>query len=91
MGLYRFVLRGPNPIGRTTRPCEYQLRISHSFSNAAIQAAIEVPSTQPCKDAYAFVGGLDKQIEIIRDLLEIPLTRPELFRIFGCYFPGQNP
>lgn len=35
------------------------------------------------KDAYASVGGLNKQISQIRDLLEIPLTQPELFRHFG--------
>ncbi|KAJ6508915.1 AAA family ATPase [Mycena sanguinolenta] len=33
--------------------------------------------------AYQAVGGLNKQISEIRDLLEIPLTRPELFRYFG--------
>ncbi|KAJ7254363.1 AAA family ATPase [Mycena haematopus] len=33
--------------------------------------------------AYQSVGGLNKQIAEIRDLLEIPLTRPELFRYFG--------
>ena len=39
------------------------------------------------KDAYASVGGLDKQITEIRDLIEIPLTRPELFRQFGTPLP----
>jgi AAA family ATPase len=53
------------------------------FISPSIQAAIEIPSNQPSRDTYASVGGLDKQIEIIRDLLEIPLTRPELFRTFG--------
>ncbi|TFK68443.1 AAA-domain-containing protein [Pluteus cervinus] len=38
-------------------------------------------------EAYASVGGLNKQIEEIRDLLEIPLTRPELFRHFGLKPP----
>ena len=38
------------------------------------------------KDAYSAVGGLDKQIAQIRDLIEIPLTRPELFRQFGLFF-----
>ncbi|CDO72261.1 hypothetical protein BN946_scf184970.g113 [Trametes cinnabarina] len=38
-------------------------------------------------DAYATVGGLDKQITQIRDLIEIPLTRPELFRQFGLKPP----
>ncbi|KAI0345536.1 AAA family ATPase [Trametopsis cervina] len=33
--------------------------------------------------AYSAVGGLDKQIADIRDLIEIPLTRPEVFRHFG--------
>ncbi|KAI9512111.1 AAA family ATPase [Russula earlei] len=33
-------------------------------------------------DAYATVGGLDEQIAHIRDLIEIPLRRPELFRHF---------
>lgn len=35
------------------------------------------------KDAYSAVGGLDKQIAEVRDLIEIPLMRPELFRRFG--------
>ncbi|TBU25070.1 AAA family ATPase [Dichomitus squalens] len=39
------------------------------------------------KDAYSAVGGLDKQIAQIRDLIEIPLTRPELFRQFGLKPP----
>ncbi|KIJ14936.1 hypothetical protein PAXINDRAFT_155829 [Paxillus involutus ATCC 200175] len=38
-------------------------------------------------DAYATVGGLDKTIAEIRDLIEIPLTRPELFRYFGLKPP----
>ncbi|KIP01719.1 hypothetical protein PHLGIDRAFT_336943 [Phlebiopsis gigantea 11061_1 CR5-6] len=38
-------------------------------------------------DAYNAVGGLDKQISQIRDLIEIPLTRPELFRHFGLKPP----
>ncbi|KAN0128871.1 P-loop containing nucleoside triphosphate hydrolase protein, partial [Lactarius tabidus] len=38
-------------------------------------------------DAYASVGGLDEQIAQIRDLIEIPLHRPELFRHFGLKPP----
>ena len=41
-------------------------------------------------DAYASVGGLDKQIAQIRDLIEIPLTRPELFRQFGASSLGMH-
>ncbi|KAG6375937.1 P-loop containing nucleoside triphosphate hydrolase protein [Boletus reticuloceps] len=38
-------------------------------------------------DAYATVGGLNKTIAEIRDLIEIPLTRPELFVHFGLKPP----
>ena len=54
------------------------------------QANVEVLVHQPSQSAYASVGGLDKQIEIVRDLLEIPLTRPELFRYFGWCLLGSS-
>ena len=34
---------------------------------------------------YAAVGGLDKQISQIRDLIDVPLTRPDLFQRFGSH------
>ncbi|KAH0832261.1 P-loop containing nucleoside triphosphate hydrolase protein [Lanmaoa asiatica] len=42
-------------------------------------------------DAYATVGGLNKTIAEIRDLIEIPLTRPELFVHFGDGYLGLKP
>ncbi|KAF8187739.1 AAA family ATPase [Pholiota molesta] len=48
---------------------------------------VEVLAHKSVKEAYSSVGGLNKQIEAIRDLLEIPLTRPELFRYFGLKPP----
>ncbi|KAF8916979.1 AAA family ATPase [Mucidula mucida] len=44
-------------------------------------------STSQHPESYDSVGGLDKQIEQIRDLLELPLTRPELFRHFNLKPP----
>ncbi|KAL5529736.1 hypothetical protein ACEPAG_5721 [Sanghuangporus baumii] len=38
-------------------------------------------------DGYTSVGGLDRQISQIRDLIEIPLSRPDLFRHFGLKPP----
>ena len=38
-------------------------------------------------DPYAVVGGLTSQIAEIRDLIEIPLTRPELFKAYGLKPP----
>ncbi|KIJ99982.1 hypothetical protein K443DRAFT_679575 [Laccaria amethystina LaAM-08-1] len=48
---------------------------------------VEVLEHSPVNEAYSSVGGLNKQIAEIRDLLEIPLTRPELFRYFGLKPP----
>ncbi|KIY65496.1 AAA family ATPase [Cylindrobasidium torrendii FP15055 ss-10] len=41
----------------------------------------------PSHESYTSVGGLAKQIDQIRDLLELPLTRPELFRHFNLKPP----
>jgi AAA family ATPase len=46
------------------------------------QLDIGVSEQSQGTDAYAAVGGLDEQIAQIRDLIEIPLRRPELFRHF---------
>ncbi|KAG6917166.1 hypothetical protein DXG01_003602 [Tephrocybe rancida] len=48
---------------------------------------VEVLAPTSPNAAYSSVGGLNKQIQQIRDLLEIPLTRPELFRYFGLKPP----
>lgn len=51
------------------------------------QPDIETLEQTTPSDAYATVGGLNKTIAEIRDLIEIPLTRPELFAHFGQSFP----
>ncbi|KAH9480068.1 ATPase family gene 2 protein [Psilocybe cubensis] len=48
---------------------------------------VEILEHRSLKEAYSSVGGLNKQIEEIRDLLEIPLNRPELFSYFGLKPP----
>ncbi|KAI0317871.1 AAA family ATPase [Amylostereum chailletii] len=48
---------------------------------------VEALDPSKASSAYNSVGGLDKQITQIRDLIEIPLTRPELFRHFGLKPP----
>ncbi|KAH9810460.1 ATPase family protein [Melampsora americana] len=59
----------------------------------------ESDSSQPCPGdqqvhlqtsdevGYDAVGGLDAQVEQIRDLVELPLTRPELYSHFGLAPP----
>lgn len=48
---------------------------------------VESLHNNPVSDAYATVGGLDETIQQIRDLIEIPLTRPHLFDHLGLKPP----
>lgn len=52
-----------------------------------IQPAVNSLHNMAASEAYATVGGLDKTIEQIRDLIEIPLIRPQLFAHFGLKPP----
>lgn len=54
------------------------------------QPDIETLEQTTPSDAYATVGGLNKTIAEIRDLIEIPLTRPELFAHFGGSYLGDT-
>ncbi|KAG9112430.1 AAA+-type ATPase [Ceratobasidium sp. 392] len=72
---------------------------SYIFQNAAeldwdtqIDVAEEPKPKPPPTSAnvgspYSTVGGLDKQIAAVRDLIEIPLTNPQLFHQFGLKPP----
>ncbi|KAJ3506823.1 hypothetical protein NMY22_g17125 [Coprinellus aureogranulatus] len=57
------------------------------INNPAPEASSSSQQEEVKDYGYASIGGLSKQIEEIRDLLEIPLTRPELFRHFGLKPP----
>ena len=39
------------------------------------------------EEAYAMVGGLDAQVQTIRDLIDVPLRHPELFASFNLSPP----
>ncbi|KAG8738459.1 AAA+-type ATPase, partial [Ceratobasidium sp. 414] len=69
---------------------------NHIFRNAAEldwDTQVEVVETKPkpptpnVGSPYSTVGGLDKQIAAVRDLIEIPLTKPQLFHQFGLKPP----
>ncbi|KAG7097206.1 hypothetical protein E1B28_004577 [Marasmius oreades] len=48
---------------------------------------VEILDAKESEDPYESVGGLSKQIREIKDLLEIPLSRPDLFRYLGLKPP----
>ena len=59
--------------------------VSDIITHVTVFLQIEPGTTisSPNSAAYSAIGGLDKEITQIRDLIEIPLTRPDLFRHFG--------
>ncbi|KAK7461902.1 AAA+-type ATPase [Stygiomarasmius scandens] len=61
--------------------------VGKNESTPTTKPDVEVLNDTPTDSAYASVGGLSKQISEIRDLLEIPLARPDLFRYFGLKPP----
>jgi AAA family ATPase len=83
----RVVLDDPSQVSsvevRRFSICETNIRLMVKI----LQGPIEELAHKPEQEAYAAVGGLDSQISQIRDLLEIPLTRPDLFRHFGLKPP----
>ncbi|OBZ71344.1 ATPase family gene 2 protein [Grifola frondosa] len=60
---------------------------SDADKTVSIKPPIQTVDIAAGPDAYSSVGGLEKQIAQIRDLIEIPLTRPDLFRHFGLKPP----
>ncbi|EPQ29811.1 uncharacterized protein PFL1_02484 [Pseudozyma flocculosa PF-1] len=54
-------------------------------SDAATTAA--AADEQRIQAAYASLGGLDRQIQEIRALVEMPLTKPEIFKQYGLRPP----
>lgn len=58
------------------------------FSDCIFQPIESIDaSTASQSSPYEAVGGLSKQIDLIRDLIEIPITRPSLFAHFNLKPP----
>ncbi len=41
--------------------------------------------------SYAQIGGLSNEIKEVREAVEYPLTKPEIFRAYRCRTPKGNP
>jgi AAA family ATPase len=77
----------PEPAGKVRRA----IILLYLATNLRQQEVIEsMPGDVSPKDAYASVGGLDTQVQQVRDLLEIPLTRPDLFRHYGTHILSSS-
>ncbi|KZT52569.1 AAA-domain-containing protein [Calocera cornea HHB12733] len=67
----------PSPLFTTTAADSVT---AHSISTKAVDQGVP-------EEVYMSVGGLDRQIAEIRNLIELPLQRPDLFLRFGLKPP----
>ncbi len=51
--------------------------------------AVTAPTPEPVSDVtYEDIGGLDEELEQVREMIELPLSEPELFRKLGIDPPS---
>lgn len=63
---------------------------SKATATSAVSHLGSAPQNGGDLEGYERIGGLEKQIEMIRELVEWPLTRPELFGHFGKRRPTHS-
>jgi AAA family ATPase len=54
-----------------------------TFEELSKDAKVETIAPVDPVEAYSQVGGLSTQIQQIRELVELPFTRPEIYKHFG--------
>lgn len=61
--------------------------VTHATQLQTSTSTIEAPKEHTQPTSYENIGGLSKQIAIVRDMIETPLQRPELFLKYGLKPP----
>ncbi|MDN5327384.1 MAG: transitional endoplasmic reticulum ATPase [Candidatus Woesearchaeota archaeon] len=74
-----YVVTKTQPKGCVVITPETELVVSH---NVVKPESLKVPTV-----SYEDIGGLDKEIELIREMVEIPIKHPELFEKLGIGAP----
>ncbi|WP_255191140.1 CDC48 family AAA ATPase [Natronobeatus ordinarius] len=69
------------------RPWSERSASSSRSAAAAESREAEAPST-PSGVTYEDIGGLDEELELVREMIELPLSEPELFQRLGIDPPS---
>ncbi|XP_075738261.1 ATPase family gene 2 protein homolog A isoform X2 [Rhipicephalus microplus] len=72
------------------RQCESEKVAFHrirSSTEIIIKSAAEKDSERPTSASYDLIGGLDKEIQQLRELFEVPIKHPGTFTRFGLKPP----
>lgn len=80
---------GVGPFSITDTDPEGTVRITDS-TRVTVPADVEAAETAESGDgriSYEDIGGLDEELDLVREMIELPLSEPELFRQVGIDAP----
>ncbi len=80
---------GVGPFSITDTDPEGTVRITDS-TRVTVPAEVEAAETAESGDgriSYEDIGGLDDELDLVREMIELPLSEPELFRQVGIDAP----
>lgn len=80
-----FVVSGTNPGGtvRVTNDTTVNVSLSELVESVSTPSSNPDDSTDVTSAAYEDIGGLDEELRRVREMVELPLSNPELFRRLG--------
>lgn len=95
MALPRCILRLPLLFIQVTPNCRVALRNDsytlHKILPNKVDPLVSLMMVEKVPDStYEMIGGLDKQIKEIKEVIELPVKHPELFEALGIAQPKVN-
>ncbi len=80
-----FVVSQTNPGGtvRVTHDTDVKVSLSKRAESVSTSPSNPTDSTDVTGAAYEDIGGLDEELRRVREMVELPLSNPELFRRLG--------
>lgn len=89
------ILRLPLPFIQVTPNCRVALRNDsytlHKILPNKVDPLVSLMMVEKVPDStYEMIGGLDKQIKEIKEVIELPVKHPELFEALGIAQPKVN-
>ncbi|MDS0298661.1 CDC48 family AAA ATPase [Halogeometricum sp. S1BR25-6] len=82
-----FVVEETNPDGMVRVTSSTKLRLSKEGTVSRVVTSVsggdEEESDKPTGVTYEDIGGLDEELDLVREMIELPLSEPEVFAHLG--------
>ncbi|MFH5798996.1 CDC48 family AAA ATPase [Haladaptatus sp. CMAA 1911] len=82
-GLFDVSRTNPGGTVRVTNDTNVNVSLSELVESASTSASNSDDPTDVTSAAYEDIGGLDEELRRVREMVELPLSNPELFRRLG--------